>query len=80
MIVSSQWRAIRAARTACQPSPLPSAPRSGMKSLRRASAASSFVFLLGLAGVCHADTQVGSTLPPAPSTLDGDLFVAVQTA
>ncbi|SAK54576.1 trehalase [Caballeronia arationis] len=28
----------------------------------------------------QADTQVGATLPPPPSVLYGDLFVAVQTA
>jgi alpha,alpha-trehalase len=48
--------------------------------LHRIAAASSFVFLISLAGVCHADTQVGGTLPPAPDKLYGDFFVAVQTA
>ncbi|SAK66985.1 alpha,alpha-trehalase TreA [Caballeronia ptereochthonis] len=38
-----------------------------------------WLFLSGAAGAAYADAQAGYTLPPPPSELYGDLFVAVQT-
>ena len=86
MIVSLQARSIRCAGRAPGmpgspnglPQPLP--PGARLKYLQRAAAVSGFAFLFGLSSLCHADTQVGGTLPPAPDILYGELFVAVQTA
>ena len=49
---------------------------------RRAATRALNALLLSGAATCaaYADTQVGQTLPPPPSVLYGDLFVAVQTA
>ena len=49
---------------------------------RRAATRALNALLLSGAATCaaYADTQVGETLPPPPSVLYGDLFVAVQTA
>jgi alpha,alpha-trehalase len=40
---------------------------------------SAWLLLSAAAGVAYADAQSGYTLPPPPSELYGDLFVAVQT-
>ena len=80
MIVSSQARSIRCAGRAPGFSSQPFFCAARLKPLHRAAAVSSVALLIGLSSVCHAVTQVGGTLPPAPDKLYGELFVAVQTA
>ena len=49
--------------------------------LRAVARALGALLLIGAAtSAAYADIQVGQTLPPPPSVLYGDLFVAVQTA
>ncbi|MGH8778328.1 alpha,alpha-trehalase TreA [Paraburkholderia sp.] len=58
----------------------PAVPVFRSSAMRRAVAFTALAWCAGYAGLCAADTQVGSTLPAPPDQLYGDLFVAVQTA